>query len=459
MESSNAAEADIDGTTDAVAEPAPEPPPDTGLSASLTWPDRGPEEQLMLPGTDSVKEWESGSLRGRAVAAWQANRRALLMAVIGTAALRLITEWVALVAQYGANFPRRIFSHPAVLLQVWSHGSAAYYLSIAQHGYAGKSVRPDQAIDGIAFAPLYPWGIHLVHTVTHLSWLASAELLSAVATVVAIAILYRVAAAAFDQRVGDTTILVLLAFPTAFFLLAPYPDSIALVLVLLTLMAGSKGKWLLAGVLAAAATLDKYYLCLLVIVIGVEIWQHRKDRINGGALPEVWGHELVRVTAVITPTLAAMGIWMAYQQVHIGNQFAFVHAQTLQFHRHIAPPWTMFTNVGRDLIHWRFTTAGVAGATEAVDLITVLLLAVVTVHVFLHVRRSYGVFLGLCWCVYTFQTFLLGVTREALVLFPLFIGLGMWASRRAWRERAMLILFLPLGYFLIARFVTGGFAG
>jgi hypothetical protein len=461
MEFRNAAEADIEAKPPAEGASDEHAQSDTGLSTSLTWPDKEPDqEEPDLPQVAAARKQPfTSSLKSKVAITWQANRRALLIAIIGTVALRLITEWIGLVAQYGTAFPRRVFAHPGVLLQVWSHGSAVYYLSIAQHGYAGKSVRPGQVIDGIAFAPLYPWGIHLVHTVTHLSWLASAELLSAIALVAALTILYRVATAAFEQRVGDSTIFALLAFPTAFFFLAPYPDSVALVLVLLTLVAGRKGKWLLAGLLTAAATLDKYYLGLLVIVLFVEIWEHRKDRVNGGALPEVWGHELVRVTSVVTPTLAAMGAWMAYQQVHIGNQFAFVHAQTLQFHRHIAPPWTMFTNVGRDLIHWHFTNAGVAGVTEAIDLVTILLLAGMTVYVFLHVRRSYGVFLGLCWCVYTFQNFLLGITREVLVLFPLFIGVGVWASRRNWRERAILVLFVPLGYFLIARFVTGAFAG
>jgi Dolichyl-phosphate-mannose-protein mannosyltransferase len=456
MELGSAAEADIDGSSPAEAETAE----DSGPSPSLFGSEMGPDlEQLTFPELAPPSQPFFTSLRPRSVALWRANRRALLVALIGTASLRFITEWIGLLAQYGASFPRQVFRHPGDLLQVWSHGSAGYYLSIAQHGYAGKSVRPGQSIDGIAFSPLYPWGIRLVHTITHLGWLASAELLSAIAVVVAITILYRVAAAAFGEKVGDTTILALLAFPTAFFFLTPYPDGLALVLVMLAMLAANRGKWLLAGVLAAAATLDRYYLCVILIALGMEIWQQRRDRIHGGGLPEVWGHELVRVTAAVSPTLLAMGIWMAYQQVHIGNQFAFVHAQTLEFHRHIAPPWTMFTNVGRDLIHWRFTSAGVAGVTEAIDLVTVLLLAGVSVHVYLHVRRSYGVFLGLCWCVYTFETFLLGITREVLVLFPLFISLGVWASRRTWRERALLLLFVPCGYFMITRFVTGAYAG
>jgi hypothetical protein len=54
---------------------------------------------------------------------------------------------------------------------------------------------------------------------------------------------------------------------------------------------------------------------------------------------------------------------------------------------------------------------------------------------------------------------LLSVTREVLVLFPLFLGLGMWASGHPWRERVLLVLFIPCQVYLIQRFVTGAFAG
>jgi hypothetical protein len=97
--------------------------------------------------------------------------------------------------------------------------------------------------------------------------------------------------------------------------------------------------------------------------------------------------------------------------------------------------------------------------TELFDAVTVVLLAAAAVYAYLRLRRSYGVLIGLAWCVFTFQTFLLGVTREVLVLAPLFLVLGAWTARNRWLERILLVLFLPCGYFLIQRFVTGAFAG
>jgi hypothetical protein len=61
--------------------------------------------------------------------------------------------------------------------------------------------------------------------------------------------------------------------------------------------------------------------------------------------------------------------------------------------------------------------------------------------------------------VFTFQTYLLSVTREVLVLAPFFLGLGVWTARRRWLERLLLALFLPCAYFLVVRYVTRAYAG
>jgi hypothetical protein len=390
---------------------------------------------------------------------WADNRRGLLFALIGTVALRLVTEMIGLVSRYGSGFPRLVVKKPGLLLSVWSRWDAITYLSIAQHGYAGKTVGHGQVANGIALAPLYPFAIRLSHWATHLSFLASAEALSALALFVALATLHRLATQIGGPKIADTSLLLLLAFPTAFFLLAPYPLSLALALTLFACITARRGQWLVAGLLAAAAALTSYYLMVIVLVLAVEVWHRRQERKKGGQPGGSWEHEVIRLSAVSLPTLAAMGLFMAYQQSHLGNAYAFVHAQQLMWHRHIAAPWTLFHHTVLNVLHWQFAHDGVAGVTEAFDLVSVILLAAAAVYAFLRIRRSYGVLLGLCWCVFTFQTFLLSVSRELLVLFPLFLCGGMWTSRRLWRERALLVVLLPCAYFLIQRFVTGAFAG
>ena len=395
----------------------------------------------------------------RARTAWSDNARALAVAAVGTIALRVITEWVGLVSQFGVNFPHEVAKRPSLLSQVWGHWDAGYYLSIAQYGYAGRVVGPGQAAHGIAFAPMYPWGIRAVHWVTPLNWTASAELLSAGALFVALTALHRLASSFGGDDMGGASVMLLLAFPTAFFLLAPYPESLALAFVAVALVCARRERWMLAGLCAAGATLTKYFLVVLAVALCVSVigtWMRDPARREGDRRAAVlW----TRLGEVAGPTVAVLVAWMVFQQVHLGNALAFAQAQSAQWHRHVGAPWTLAYRTASDLVHWRFLDTSTASATELFDTVTVLLLAGAAVYAYRRLSRSTGVLLGLALCIVTFQTYLQSVTREVLVFAPLFVVLGAWTVRRRWLERLLLALFIPCGYFLIQRYVTGAFAG
>jgi hypothetical protein len=397
-------------------------------------------------------------MQARLRAFGQANARSALIALAGTIGLRLVTEWIGLVNQFGVNFPHQVAKQPSLLNQVWGHWDAGYYITIAQYGYGGRTLTHGQVPHEIAFAPLYPWGIRLVHDLTSFSYLASAELLSALALFVALTALHRLVTLDGSLSAAGTTVMVLLAFPTSFFLLAPYPESLALALVVLSLLAARRGQWLLAGLCAAGVTLTKYYMALMVVVLAVELVQQRRSKVHDGTADDP-GRDALRLTAAVGPTVVAMGGWIIYQKVHMGSGLAFLHVQSEVWHRHLAAPWTLFANTFTELTHWTFLDTSKASVTTLYDFVTVVLLAVITVYMVRRVRPSYGVLLGLAWCVYCFETMLLSDTREVLVLAPFFLGLGTWASGHPWRERVLLALFIPSGYYLIQRFVTGAFAG
>jgi len=218
-----------------------------------------------------------------------------------------------------------------------------------------------------------------------------------------------------------------------------------------------------AGLLAAAAAMGKFYLVVLLIPLVTEVWFAPRSR-------ESWrrGRDLewltpARVTAaraavVVGPAVALLAAWAAYQKAHFGAWLAFVHAQG-QWHRHLNWPWTSIGHAVSDLVHWRLLDTSTASVVELFDLVTVVLLAVAAVVAYVRIRPSYGVLLGLAWCVFTFQSVLYSESREILVLFPFFAALGIWVAGHQWRERALLFLFLPCLYFLLERFVTGKFAG
>jgi hypothetical protein len=389
----------------------------------------------------------------------------LAIAVGATVLFRLIVTWIALVSADGVNFPHIVARHPSTLTSILAKWDAGYYLYLAQHGYpahvAGAAQVGNRAF--YAFGPLYPALVHVTHVVTGIGYVTSAEIVSTLGLVVALAALWKLVDLEVGRSAADGACVMLLAWPSAFFLVATYPESVTLAAATLAFLAVRRGHFVAAGVLAAAASMGKYYLVLLLVPLAMEAWRAPRERDTWRAGRDLewlspWRVTAARLVAIAAPTVLAVVAWVAYQKGHFGEWLAFVKSQA-QWHRHLSWPWTSIGHAVSDLVHWRLLDTSTASVTELFDLVTVLLMAVAAVMAFFRIRPSYGVLLGLVWCVFTFQTILLSENREVLVLFPFFAALGLWVARHQWRERALLFLFLPCGYFLLERFVTGKFAG
>jgi hypothetical protein len=341
---------------------------------------------------------------------------------------------------------------PHVLVTVFNRWDTGYYSLIAAHGFpvAQRSGVPS----AIAFGPLYPAVVRSVQAVTGFGFLFAGQLVSMLALVAALAGLVHVAELDGDRVRSGTAVTLLVAFPTAFFLVIDYADSLALALVVWGFLAVRHRRWALAGLCGAGAFLTKYYLAIVVVGLLAEVWGSRTlDRDPG-----VRRRYLGALAWVALPTVGVLAGWMVYCAQRYGDALAFVHAQS-HWNRHFAFPWTLVWTTGGDLVHLRFLDTSTASVTELFDTVTVVLLVVLAAYSFLRVRRSYGILLGLAVCIFTFQNILYSETREVLALFPFFIGGAEWVARHPWRERVVLALFIPSAYFLCTRFVSGMFAG
>lgn len=392
----------------------------------------------------------------RSLRTWQ---RSFVVAVALTVGLKLGSELVGLVSAFGADFPEHLGAGAVNLVRVWNHFDTVHYLGIAQHGYPAAHEIPTRRGLGlppnIAFAPMYPWTVAAVHAIARTSWLASSQIVSAAALVVALTGLHRLTELDFGRSSAEVALFFLVAFPTGFFLLASYPESLSLAALVWGFLALRRGWWLAAGVLLAAATMAKYFPIVMVVPALVEVWSARVER----AGTRTSNRRLaLRPLAVAGPSVAAIGAWMVVCQHLYHDPLAFVHVQA-EWERKLAAPWTSFARNIRDIYELRIFNPFVGTPIEIFDLVSTVLVAVMAVYVFRRVRRSYGVLLGVAWCVFSFETVLVSETREVLFLFPFFVGLAVWRGRNVWKERILLVMSLPCAYFLIDRFVTGRFAG
>src|SRR5829696_5822297 len=130
----------------------------------------------------------------------------------------------------------------------WSKWDAGHYLRIAEFGYQSQ-----YELDR-AFFPLYPILIKAANFVLPGGYLLAALAVSNLAAYGALLMLHRLTAHEMGAATADRTIYYLVAFPTAFFLVAPYNHSLFLLAATSSLYAMRTGQWWLAGAIAAAAS-------------------------------------------------------------------------------------------------------------------------------------------------------------------------------------------------------------
>ena len=150
---------------------------------------------------------------------------------------------------------------------------AVWYLRLADEGWS-----TDDA--SAAFFPLYPLTVRAVALIFPDSWpgdeLLAALLVSNLAFLGALLALFALTAEAFGDRVARRAIVVAAIFPTAFFFLAPYTESLFLLLSILAFREARHDRWGRVAVFGALAALTRSVGILLVPALMLEaIWAGR----------------------------------------------------------------------------------------------------------------------------------------------------------------------------------------
>jgi len=228
------------------------------------------------------------------------------------------------------------------LLTSWNQWDAANFTRIAQYGY--------QTIYDTAFFPLLPVLIKCIAFLfgNH-GYIAIGMLLSNMALLGALFVLYQLATDILGEQVGRRTLLYLCIFPTAFFFFAAYNESLFLLLTASSFLAMRRQKWWLAALLGFFAALTRAAGVLLVIPFLYELWITRDTITSGG---QNTFHKTLRALSRILPLLIIpLGtlIYCLYCWKLFHNPFAFATVQS-HWDRHTAWPWVGIFSALRELL-------------------------------------------------------------------------------------------------------------
>jgi hypothetical protein len=305
---------------------------------------------------------------------------------------------------------------------------AVWYLRLADDGWS-----VDDA--SAAFFPLYPLTVRAVAWILPGDTLLAALLVSNLAFLGALLALFALTADAFGERVARRAIVVTAIFPTAFFFLAPYPESLFLLLSILAFRAARHDRWGHVAVAGALAALTRSVGLLLIPALLVEAFAARRGRAGGR---RALAGRVAGAAAIVIGPLS----WFAWWGLAHGNWLAPLDAQRL-WGRELQPPWVSLARAV-DLA-WSFRSYWLLDLVIVSIAIAGLALAVPALRAS---EISYGALSVLLPLVDPFwDRPLLSAPRFVAVVFPALWGLsGVGLGRRL--PRALVTSVLAAGWAL-----------
>jgi len=324
-----------------------------------------------------------------------------------------------------------------MIFGVWQRFDVIHYLRIASEGYSSTYLA--------VFPPLYPLLIRMTSILTRGDILIGALVASNVSCIFLLIALYKLMVEdGFGRDKAIRASLYLLAFPTAFFLMAPYSESLFLLLTIVTFREARQGRWIRASLAGLAASLTRVTGVCLVFVIAIELLRQSSWR----PLKLGW-----RILYASSPALG-VGSFLAWQTFQ--QNISLQDLQWRYWHRLPSFPWKGI------MLTLERIGEGIASHIEYLDLAVILLMLVLGVVIIKRLSITYTVYF---WSTLIFNLSqirigqpLSGQARFCITLFPAFIIMAVLA-RSSWINRLILYPSLILMMFYAGQFVMWGWVG
>ncbi|GIH17895.1 mannosyltransferase family protein [Rugosimonospora africana] len=220
------------------------------------------------------------------------------------------------------------------VLDNWHRWDTTWYVIIAQSGYRFDS-------RAAAFFPLYPLVVRGVDPVVPGDAFVAALVVSILTCYAALVVIHRLAADGLGDEAGRRTVFYLLAFPTGFFLIAAYNESMFLALAAGSMYCMRRRIWWLAALLAGLASGTRLVGVLLAVVF---VYEYLRQR---GFDPRRIRPDLLWV--LLTP--AGLVGYAGYCAHAFGDPLFFEKAQGVWSRDGYSAPWTTVADVLRLIIH------------------------------------------------------------------------------------------------------------
>lgn len=365
----------------------------------------------------------------------------VLTLVLGVRAALALEGWLvtslapgndAAVAWQGLRVPQSGIT--GALLAPWQRDDAIWYQRIAERGFAHDG--------SAAFFPLFPGTVHVAAVLLGGAYVLAALMVSTIAMAAGLLLLHRLVRADAGHAAADRAVTYLALAPTAFFLLAPYTESLFLALAVGAFLCARRRRFLLAGILAGLAATCHFQGVILAVPIGLEMLSDARERRCGGSRPlrpAYLGLALpfAGFLAVDLMDRAVLGFSGGMVEVHTG------------WGDQRSTPWSILADSVRAI-------GSGSHPEEVFNLVTMLAMLVAIPVMARRFAPSYAALTAALVLPLLFRepqySPMMSVVRFALVVFPVFALLGVLGANRR-LHRALMVAFPVLLLLFFADFV------
>ena len=335
-------------------------------------------------------------------------------------------------ANFEVNFVDPL--HPDVTLaSAFSTWDAQHYLYLSENGYHAGQLSD-------AFFPLFPLLIHLATPLFHSSLIA-ALVVSNVASLAGLYVLFKLVAELYGRAVARGTLLLYLAFPTAFFFSLIYTESLFLLLTASFFYLLFTRRFAGAALPAALLPLARPEGALIILPFAV---YYALEVLGIGRRPLAAALSRVRtaeLASVLSPLLGAAA-YLAFMRAATGNAFemfetmkSYVSAHSITYILH---PLQLAHALGQ----WPLAIHGFTNS--AIDRALFLVFLLLLVPMFRRVHPALAVFALAVGVLNVVSGTFMSYSRYLLLAFPLFI-----AAATLLQQPNRRFLRLPLAYCMV----------
>lgn len=244
----------------------------------------------------------------RALARWPAP----LVAWAASRALILVAA-VAASAAFGVPTRGVDAAVPDLLRQIGGWDTT-WYLDVARNGYAEDLGQVGEVFTNLAFFPLMP-GIMAALSAVGINPFIGALVVSNLAFLGALWALHALTAGRWGEETATRATWILALAPPALYCSMAYTEGVAVACAVAAALCAVRGRWVLAGLIAAAAALTRPTGVLVALLVGLlALYGPAPGRIS-------------RALVAVVPSVVAVGAFLAWMAIARGDPLLPLEAQ------------------------------------------------------------------------------------------------------------------------------------